>query len=149
MAHILLFLSSCVMLAAHVPLLFRVRPWALRLSYALGPLASVWNHASCSWPLAKLCDRCLMALGFALDMWLIEEKRRHHAVPLLVAAVVAYVYAKIAGAGGAGGTRGAGGAGVTSLDAISLLESRFHVLAWPSALHITAHCLATAAHSLA
>ena len=84
-----------------------------------------------------------MALGFALDMWLIEEKRRHHAVPLLVAAVVAYVYAKIAGA------RGAGGAAVTSLDAISLLESRFHVLAWPSALHITAHCLATAAHSLA
>lgn len=102
-----LFATSCVMLAAHVSLLWgrwsalshAFWAWPIIVAvYCVGPLTSMWNHGTASGA-ARWGDRCAMTVGLGMDVWLwcvYTRMEGAYAVgALTVLAVMGYACAKL------------------------------------------------------
>jgi hypothetical protein len=94
MAQPILFASAYLMLIFHtLAVSLYGGPWALRISYIVGPLTGMWNHGSTSqW--AKWADRIAMAIGFCVDVWYIALLADVLVGLLLATAVAFYLGAK-------------------------------------------------------
>ena len=83
------------MLWGHMQAVHHTSHRLLQVSYVLGPLTSILNHATTS-RYAQLADRITMTLGFLFDMFIIilfHGQMQKAAAPI-VGAVVAYLLAK-------------------------------------------------------
>jgi hypothetical protein len=95
MAQPILFASAYLMLIFHaLAVSLYSGPWALRVSYIVGPLTGMWNHGTTS-PWAKWADRIAMVMGLFVDVWyMIIFSADVLAGLLLAAAVALYLCAK-------------------------------------------------------
>lgn len=96
MAQPILFASAYLMLIFHaLAVSLYSGPWALRISYIVGPLTGMWNHGTFSqW--AKWADRIAMAIGLCVDVWYIVFLADVLVGVLLASAVAFYLWAKAA-----------------------------------------------------
>ena len=97
--------TSCALLLLHVLalcVLYRSAstPAALEAVYVLGPLTSIWNHASHHSSVAKWSDRIMMCVGASVDVYYYYYKVvatvgvlavADAGLALLVLAVAAYI----------------------------------------------------------